>query len=160
MNDPSYKFYIAYNPNDMNIIDLYTAQDIEDRIYGEYFQKNSYICSLESLANLESHEKKARVAIYNKKINKAMKELAVNFRAKYAVNKDIANAAISDQGLIDVARDQTRQVEQIIKSHMPAEAIVHALDEAAESNGNDTVNYDDAFSPESISSMNKIDVAD
>jgi transposase InsO family protein len=159
LNDPAYKFTIAYNPADMNIIDLYSSQDITDALTGEFIARGQYVCTLESLASLDADEKKRRVAIYNKKINKAMKELAANFRSMFAVNKDIANAVVGDQGLINVAKEQTLAVEKLIKHHVPARQIEIDLDKAAALNGNEeTIDQDKAFSEESIEKLNTINV--
>lgn len=130
LNDPSFRYLIAYDPSDLNRIDMYAAQDILDSMTGEFIAKGDYVCTLESLAMLDSNEKKARVNVYNKKINKAYRELANNYRAKFATQKDMVNTVVSDNGLIDIAKEQTKQVEKIIKSSVPVQKIEVALERA------------------------------
>lgn len=158
LNDPSYKFTLAYDPMDLNKIDMYTAQDVEDILTGELIEKDKYVCTLESLASLDANEKKKRVSVYNKKINKSIKELASMYRSKYKLDKDIANAVVGDEGMIEVRKEQTRQVESIIKNSFPIQQIESVLDRAAESNGN--IDMEEALSENSINSMNEITVDD
>lgn len=158
IHEPTYRYQIAYDPADMNSIDIYSCQDIADAITGEFISKGKYVCTLESLASLDIGEKKAKVGMYNKKRLKALKELASATRNIYASTKDIANTVITDQGLIDVRKDQVRQVENLIKNAIPVREIEIALDKAALQNEN--INYDEALSDESINSLNDIAIED
>ncbi len=153
LNDPSYKYIIATDPTDLNKIDMYAAQDILDSMTGEYFKKGDYVCTLESLAMLSSNEKKAKVSIYNKRINKAYKELANNYRAKFATQKDLVNSVVSDNGLIDIAKEQTKQVEKILKSSVPVQKIELALDRAQQS-----ITEEPEFTESSMNELNELEV--
>lgn len=154
LNDKSYNYTIAYNPDDLNKIDLYSNQDIIDRLTGDLIAKGQYVCTLESLANLPVEEKKRRVAVYNKHINKKIKELASNFRAKGAVEKNLINAEVGDTGMKTVIKEQTKQIENVIKNSLPLDTI-DAIISAGEK---EEVNIDNATSDESISNLNNIQI--
>lgn len=157
LNDPSFSFVIAYDPSDLNKIDMYSAQDIEDRLTGEYIAKGDFVCTLESLSALDTGEKKARVNTYNKKINKAYRELANLYRSKHSNKKDIVNSVVSDNGIIKIAKEQTKAVENILKNSVPADKIEIALKRAAQVSGMD---YDEAFSEEQIKKCNEVNIND
>jgi hypothetical protein len=127
---------------------LFSAQDILDVLTGESIAKDQCICKLESLANLDADEKKKRVAIYNKKINKAMKELANSYRNKFALHKDLHNAVVGDEGMLDITKQQVKAVENIIKNSIPEGKIETALTTLA--NGEPEINIEEALSEESI----------
>jgi transposase InsO family protein len=119
----SYEYTIAYNPEDLNRIDLYASQDIIDRISGLYLAKGDYVCTLVSLTSLPVGDKRRKVTTYNKRINKQIKELANLYRARAVTEKDMANIAVGDEGMMQVAREQTREVERLIHTSIPAEKI-------------------------------------
>lgn len=158
IHEPSYKYLPAYDPTDLNKIDLYACQDIIDAVNGEFIGKGQYVCTLESLAKLDADEKKAAVGIYNAKRNKAIKELASATRNIFAASKGLPNTITTDTGLIDVRKQQVKQVENLIKNAIPAKEIQIVLEDAAENNNE--FDIDEAGSDESVNSLNDIVLED
>lgn len=154
LNDKSYQYTIAYNPDDMNTIDLYSNQDIIDRLTGDLIAKGQYVCTLESLANLPVEEKKRRVAMYNKHINKKIKELAVNLRAKKAIEKNIINTTVGDTGMNSIIKEQTKEIENVIKNSIPLEKI----DDIITSEEKQRINISEATSDDAINQLNNIEI--
>lgn len=152
LHDKSYKYTIAYDPSDLNTIDLYSCQDIMDRISGDMIAKGQYVATLESLANLPVDEKKRRVAMYNKKINRIIKELAVNLRSKTAVEKDLINSGIGDTGVVSVIKEQERAVEKMIKNSLPIEKIENSINSLEHTK----FDIDQAMSDEAIDELNNL----
>lgn len=155
LNDKSYTYTVAYNPDDLNKIDLYSNQDIIDRITGDFISKGDYVCTLESLANLPAEEKKRRVAVYNKHINKKIKELAVNLRAKGAVEKNLINTTVGDTGMNSIIKEQTKEIENVIKNHLPMEQITDIVSNEPKTSI-DT--EDDEVLDNTIASLNNINL--
>ena len=155
LNDKSYTYTVAYNPDDLNKIDLYSNQDIIDRITGDFISKGDYVCTLESLANLPAEEKKRRVAVYNKHINKKIKELAVNLRAKGTLEKNLVNTTIGDTGMISIIKEQTKEIENVIKNHLPMDKITDIVtsEQKQEFDTEDSDALDNA-----ITSLNNINI--
>lgn len=122
-----YTYTIAYDPDNLNSIDLYSNQDILDRLTGDYIAKGDYVCTLACIANLPSGDKHRKVTMYNKSIQKNIKQLADTYRAKAAVEKDLVNYTAGDEGLLEVMREQTREVEKIIKESIPMRRIAEVV---------------------------------
>ena len=156
LNDKSYKYTIAYDPADLNSIDIYSCQDIMDRLTGERIEKGQYVCTLQSLANLDAGEKQRRVAQYNKKIHKNIKELAGSIRSRMTLDKNLANVVAGEEGLINVAKEQEKAVENIIKNAIPMDRIETELEGLK--HGQEPVNIEDATSDESIDQLNNINI--
>lgn len=153
-NEPSYRYFVAYNPNNMNSIFLYTAQDIIDRITGALYNRGDLICRMDSISNLSIEEKKMKVAKYNKSIKKHTLELARSIRGRYAVNSDIANIVIDrDDEMVNVAKEQEREIAAMIKNAVPAERIEEMLNNAQE-----PVESDEAFSENMLQTLNDIEI--
>lgn len=119
----AHEYVLAYNPDDLNRVDLYAAQEIMDRLSGLYIGRGEYVCTLVSLTSLPVGDKRRRVNTYNKKINKHIKELANSYRARAVAVGDAANIEVGDEGMIEVAREQTRAVESLIRESIPANKI-------------------------------------
>ena len=154
LNDKSYKYTIAYDPADLNSIDIYSCQLIMDRLTGERIEPGQYVCTLQSLANLDAGEKQRRVAMYNKKIHKNIKELAGSIRSRMTIDKNLANVVAGEDGLVNVAKEQEKAVEDIIKNSIPMNKIELALDELK--HGEEPVNMEDATSDEAIDQLNNL----
>lgn len=156
LNDKSYKYTLAYDDLDYNRIDMYSNQQIIDRLTGDVINEGQKVCTLESLANLDANEKKRRVANYNKKINKNIKELAISFRSIMAIDKNLANIVSGEEGLINVAKEQEKAVEEIIKNAIPMDKIDIAVDSLKR--GEEPVDIDHADSDESIDELNNLNL--
>jgi hypothetical protein len=122
-----YTYTIAYDPDNLNSIDLYSNQDILDRLNGDYIAKGDYVCTLQSIANLPTDEKARKVTMYNKSIQKNIKQLANTYRAKAALEKDLVNYTAGDEGLLEVMQEQKREVEKIIKESIPMRKIAEVV---------------------------------
>lgn len=154
LNDSSYRYFVAYNPNDLNSLYLYTAQDILDKITGAVYKKGDKICRMDSLANLSSDDKKMKIAIYNKKIKKHTLALANAYRGRFAANKEIANIVIDrDDRLYDIAKGQIKEIENMIKNAVPSERI----EEMLETTDNE-IDRETAFSEDAINKINDIEI--
>ncbi len=153
IHDPYYKYIVAYNPEDLNTIDLYAAQDIMDKINGEFIAKGDYVCSLESLANLSADEKKAKVGANNKRFNKALNELAKTCREN---KSELINAALNGDGaLVNIRREQERQITKIIKESIPMDKIEVVMKDIE---GEVKIDTDKAFTEEAFDSLNDIKI--
>lgn len=153
--DPSYRYIIAYDPNDFNRIDLYAAQDIIDRLNGELHEKGKRIGTFESIANLPADEKKRKVSIYNKQVRKKTLELARSLREQYSIDKPLVNAAIGNSGvLLNIRKEQETAVAAIIKRGTGPDKIEVAIENAVP----EPVNMEEATSDESINSLNAINI--
>jgi hypothetical protein len=123
--DNAYKYQIAYNPDDLNTIDLYAVQDIMDRLTGRIIEKGGYVCTLTAIRSLNADEKAKAVAKHNKRVKKAILELA---RAYREGTGEIVNMAISGDGeLVDIKKQEEKAIAEIIKYSLPVEKIKTAI---------------------------------
>ena len=124
--DRAYKYQIAYNPDDMNTIDLYAIQDIMDRITGRMIEKGEYVCTLNAIRALDYDEKRKAVTKHNKKIKKAILELASALRE----TKETVNMAINGDGkLIDIKKQEEKAIADILRNSIPIDRIANILEE-------------------------------
>ena len=124
------EYTIAYNPDDLNKIDLYANQDILDRITGMMICRGEYVCTLNSIRSLDADEKRKAVAKHNKKVKKAILELA---RAVREREGETVNLAINGTGaLVDVKKQQEKEISDIIQNAIPIEKIKTIIKETEE----------------------------
>ena len=124
------EYTIAYNPDDLNKIDLYANQDILDRITGMMICRGEYVCTLNSIRSLDADEKRKAVAKHNKKVKKAILELA---RAVREREGETVNLAINGTGaLVDVKKQQEKEISDIIQNAIPLEKIKTIIKETEE----------------------------
>lgn len=123
--DPAYKVKVAYDPADLKYIDVYAMQDTLDSFTGNLIEKGKFICTLERLDSELSHDEKAsRVYSNNRKFQKKVLELAGEFRSMAAQHGDIINKAIKGDGsIVNVRRDQEKEIANIIKNAVPLDKI-------------------------------------
>lgn len=157
LHDSSFRFIVAYDPGNLNTIDLYSAQDIMDRLTGDLIAKGQYVCSMESLKMLDAGEKKKRVAIYNKKINKSMLELTRNIREKYSLEKDLVNEVVTGAGvLVNIRKEQEAEITKVISESLPMDKIDLILDKAGKDE--EEIDVDEALSEESFKSLDNLKI--
>ena len=153
-SEPTYRYFVAYNPNNLNSIYLYAAQDIIDKIYGVMYEKNTLICRLDSLAHLSSDEKKAKVAIYNKKIKKHTLQLANAYRSRLATEHNIANVIVDENAeIVNVAREQECAIANMINNAVPEYKIREVLETETQQ-----VDEQEAFSEDTIKTLGDIHI--
>jgi predicted DNA-binding protein YlxM (UPF0122 family) len=121
---------VLYNPNNLNEVDLYTAELIIDKLTGLYFKPGQYICTLKSVKELGTEKQKA-IARHNRGRQKMIKKLAVNILpidtmaainkhgkledTPKLVQKEIAKIINEEQPLQNIAVEAKKRVEQ--KNH-------------------------------------------
>lgn len=157
LNDPSYKYIVAYDPADLNKIDIYADQAILDKLTGDLISKNQYVATLEAISTLDADEKKQKVTMYNKQVKKAMKALVNATREKYTTAGKVYNEAVNSDGhLVNIRKQQEAQVEDIIKRSLPIDRIETAIQKT----GAERINLDEALSEESFNSLDDINIED
>ena len=73
-----------------------------------------------------------------------------------AIDKNLANIVSGEQGLINVAKEQEKAVEEIIKNAIPMDKIDIAVDSLKR--GEEPVDIDNAESDESIDELNNLNL--
>lgn len=155
LNDPAYKYIVAYDPMDLNKIDIYADQAILDKLTGDLISKGQYVATLEAISTLDADEKKQRVTVYNKQVKKAMKALVTATREKYSTNGKVYNDAVnSDGALVNIRKQQEAQVEDIIKRSLPIDRIETAIQKT----GTERIDINESLSEESFNSLDDLNL--
>lgn len=156
IHDPEYKYIVAYFPDSMSHIDLYAAQDIQDRLSGELIEKGQFVCTLEALDILSSEDKKMKVGQYNSRIKKALRELAKGMREAHSS----VNQAVTESGeIVNLRKIEEKRIERIIKERLPLTEIDKAIIKANTEQTEPTVEIEKEFES-GFESLNNIKIGD
>jgi transposase InsO family protein len=74
----NHHYHVAYNPNDLEYIDLYAAESFEDKLVipPKKYLKNQFIMTCRCTRSIPYNERKAFIAKYKQKAQKKMSELS------------------------------------------------------------------------------------
>lgn len=111
------QFNIYYNPMDPTEVDLYTVEPIVDKIYGLFYDRGQFVCTLKAVRSMGS-EKQQKVAYYNSQLQKHIRHLAINM-----VDADVRAEIDQHNKLIDTPKDVSKEIVQIFKNEMPLEKV-------------------------------------
>jgi len=73
------KFTVAYNPNNLNSIDIYATVQIVDVMTGVYYDEGDFVCTCSRVRTLATSDRQALVVKNNQHRTKAVKEVVKLF---------------------------------------------------------------------------------
>lgn len=154
IHEPGYTFTVCYDPTDLSSIDVYSNQDIIDRIFGEEIHRTQYVATLRSVMSHDKDEKKAKVARHIKAIKKQQLKLAESIGDAISASKDMINKTVSASGRVnDERKEMVKDIERVIKRGIPLENIDVIETEVDKEKTVKTMDVDTAMSDEVFSTL-------